>query len=69
MEFVWLVEQWKDDGLHELQGIFSSKEKAVDACALDTFCVTRVVLDEALPIETVQRTYCWYPLRGAEPEG
>ena len=42
MDYVWLVEQWLEGQPHELQGIFSSKEKAVAACVLDTFCVTRV---------------------------
>lgn len=69
MEYIWLVEQWREEKeAPELQGIFSAKEKAVAACVLDTFCVTRVPLDEALPVETVPRVHCWYPLRESEPE-
>ena len=68
MEFVWMVEQWKGDGVPpEFQGIFTSCSKAISVCKLDTFAVTRVRLDEEIPVETCSRPHCWYPLREAEP--
>jgi hypothetical protein len=65
---LWLVEQWFPDKAQDFQGIFSTKERAIAACKLDTFAVTRVILDRELPIETVDREKCWYPLREPEPE-
>lgn len=64
---LWLVDQWFEDKPHEFQGVFDTRELAIAACALDTFYVTRVILNKTLPIESVEREHCWYPLLEDEP--
>lgn len=63
---VYYVGQWVEHLPHqwEIQGIFSTEEKAVKACTHDTYFVTEANLDEELPHETVYTrdfTRTWFP--------
>lgn len=69
MNEFWLVFQYREHGPQDFQGLFSSKEKAIAACKLPTFCVCGPeILDRELPEDSGPFAKCWYPLNGeAEP--
>lgn len=72
MKYIWLVNQFKGESTEgfrqfELQGAFSSKELAITACHSDQFCVSRLTIDEELPIETIENLNQWYPFNEPEP--
>ena len=58
---VFLVLQYvnKEDHTHEVQGIFSSEQKAIKACLDNNHCYGCFTLDEVLPIQTVEIESGW----------
>ncbi len=43
---LFLVFQWRDD-VPEVQGVFSTKERAEEECLDDRYCVCPLTLDES----------------------
>lgn len=66
---VWLVFQFQGDSIApDFQGVFSTKEKAIAACTMQTYCVCGPeLLDHELPTEPGLFPKCWYPLLEPEP--
>lgn len=60
---VWICGQskTKDGTVWELQGIFSTEEKAVEACRKPNYFVAPIILDEEYPEETEVMPGCYYP--------
>jgi hypothetical protein len=52
----------------EFQGVFSSEEKAVEACRDWSYFIFTAALDEALPHETCFPKQCYYPFKGGPEE-
>lgn len=68
---VWIVGQLKDlaTGDWELGGVFSTYEKAVEACTHVDDCVWQEELDAPIPRETSYPAVHYWPLRtGHEPQ-
>ncbi len=45
----------------EFQGVFSSEQRAIDACITDRYFVGPAVLDEALPDKRIEWPNAYYP--------
>lgn len=52
----------------ELQGVFTTKENAIDACVGERYFVGPGFLDVNLPVETTEWEGCYYPLYKEEDE-
>jgi hypothetical protein len=63
---LWIVGQYRFGNtgaiIWDLQGVFSSKEKAIAACKSSTWFVARLQLDEELPEESVTMPDVIWPL-------
>jgi hypothetical protein len=68
MEYLWLVLQYRESKDFDVQGIFTSREKAIAACVTDQFSIMRLVPDEQLPVEKMDAPHNWYPLLEKEPQ-
>ena len=69
MTELWLVFQYRDDAPPDFQGVFSTKQKAIEACKSPNYCVCGpAVVDQELPEETSEFPKGWYPLLESEPE-
>ena len=60
---VWIVGQVDiNGGQWQVQGVFSSKDKAIAACTKDTYFIGPVNLDEPLPDESTTWVGAYFPL-------
>lgn len=50
----------------EFAGIFSTKEKAIEACLDLTYFIGPCVLDQKIPEESVEWPNCYYPHLNSE---
>lgn len=53
MTRLWIVGQWKAEGVWEFAGVFDSEAAARDACRDETYFVGPAVLNERLPHESM----------------
>jgi hypothetical protein len=59
---LWIVMQYRREKEHfEFQGIFDSKEKAIDACCNDLYVIFSGNLNEQLSDESLGEKPSWYP--------
>lgn len=49
---MWLVGQYKNIGMWEFQGIFTTEKLAVNACRDENYFVMEVLIDTEIPHET-----------------
>jgi len=70
---LWVCGKYKGENkigvMWDLQGIFSTKELAIKACRNDLYFIGPVILDEALPDETVDWPGSFYPSLEDDPNG
>lgn len=63
---LWLCGQYRSgltgDVVWDFQGVFSTKEKAIEACRNRNYFIAPVKIDEELPDETMVHPGCEYPL-------
>ena len=68
MNRVWICGQYKSgeflNTVWDLQGIFSTREKAVAACRNENYFIAPVTVDEVVPDETTSFPGVEYPLSG-----
>ncbi len=71
-EFLWLCGRYKsgDKGniAWDFQGIFDSKDKAINACRDYTYFICTVVVNESLPDKTSDMPNFEYPFPEKERE-
>lgn len=58
---LWYVGQYMGESSWEFQGVFDSKQKAIDACVMENFFIQSITLNEPLPTQTCDSTG-YYPL-------
>jgi len=58
---VWFVGQYRSKKIFEIQGIFSTKTKAIDACRKRTYFILPLWLNEQLPDKTTIPKNVTYP--------
>lgn len=65
MKELWVcgkyLEQRDNGAVWEMQGVFSSEEKAVAACLTEDFFIGPVELDKAMPEERIVWYKAYYP--------
>ena len=66
MNKLWIVGKWHGKNAKwEFFGVFSTREKAINACLDKYFFIGSAILDESLPKELVEwKDFC-YPLIAA----
>ena len=67
MNELWICGQlkgeWEETGsIWEFQGVFSSEEKAHNACRNENYFIFPAKLDEELPVESVLPDRASYPM-------
>lgn len=62
---VWIVFKWAD--LPEFQGVFSSEEKAIDACRTANHVICPAIMDQELPKDPEVWPGAWYPRLQEKP--
>lgn len=61
---VWLCGRWTEaDEAPEVNGIFSTEEKAVDRCKDWKDYVAPFIMDEEQPVETCEMIGQYYPIK------
>ena len=63
MESLWIVGREFDYNAWEFCGVFSTKQKALDACATREHFIGPATLDERLPDMRITWPGAYYPLR------
>jgi hypothetical protein len=58
---VWFVGQNKGDGRMEIQGVFTTRKRAVAACRTPDYFIMRQILNQSVPHETVEVDDPRYP--------
>lgn len=53
-EKIWVVGQYLGRYIWELQGVFTEKKKALDACLNQNYFIIEVPLNHPLPDETIE---------------
>ena len=63
LQNLWVVGQYRFGNtgaiVWDLQGVFSSKEKAVAACKADKWFAVKATLDQELPEDSVEQEVVW----------
>lgn len=60
---VYIVGQYKENANWEFQGVFSTEEKAIEACVNDSYFIGPATLDRTLPEETCEWKNAYLPIR------
>ena len=67
MKVYLVVKVLSDDGKNwEIQGVFSTEQKGIEACYKDNHCLFELNMDELLPDETIEAGG-WYPRLEEKP--
>ena len=61
---VFIVMRWRETGVHEFQGVFSTPEKAEAACTMLFDCVRPAELDSSTGADTMTWPGAYYPRQG-----
>jgi len=67
-KIVWVAGRTYTNFHWELMGIFSTKERAVEACTLDNDFVAAVEIDKKAPAEPTQFPDAFFPKGKSYPE-
>ena len=59
---LWIVGKYIENNAWEFGGVFSDKQKAIDACTNEDMFIGSAILDYRAPDESINWEGVWYPL-------